>query len=502
MLWIALYLPELPLQLARISHQLPAADTCEKHGLAQRGHELSGPCIIVEGPATRPVVCCANAVAREQGVFPGMPVAAARALARELTVLQRSESAEAQALHNLACWAGQFTPNVALEAAGLLLEIGSTLRLHGGLSQLLARIRHGVAELGYQTIPGVAPTPLAASILARARQYGLRVRMCRDPALLPERLNDLPLALLDWPDEIMKPLQALGIRRIGQCLELPRDGFIRRFGRERRLELDRAIGALPDPRLWFMPPDTFSSRVEFGFEVADALTLLFPLKRLLGELEGFLRGRGSGVQQWQVLLEHMKQDKTCITVGTAAPERSTERLLVLAREHLAQTPLTAPVLALGLKAEQLLSFEESNQSFIPDPRSRALGWGQLIDKLNARLGSDRIYRLQALDDHRPEHAWKRNGAAVAGRSPVPKVQAPRPLWLLSTPHALTIKDGEPLYQGRLRMLAGPERIETGWWDGHDVHRDYYVARNAQGETLWIYREHRRNGNWYLQGIFS
>src|SRR5690606_35781395 len=112
--------------------------------------------------------------------------------------------------------------------------------------------------------------------------------MCNDLALLPECLDDLPLALLDWPDEVMTSLQALGLRRIGQCLKLPRDSFIRRFGKQRRLELDRAIGTVPDPRPWFIPPDTFHSRVEFGFEVSNAPTLLFPLKRLLGELEGFL----------------------------------------------------------------------------------------------------------------------------------------------------------------------------------------------------------------------
>lgn len=439
MLWIALYLPQLPLQLA------------------QRSRELTGPCVI----------------------------------------------AEEEALHNLACWAGQFTPNVLIEEGrGLLLEVGSTLRLHGGLTQLLACVRRGVAELGYQTVPGVAPTPRAASMLARARHAGLKVRMCKEPALLPERLDPLPLALLDWPDEVMEPLQALGIHRIGQCSKLPRDGFIRRFGRERCRDLDKALGTMPDPRPWFTPPDTFNSRIEFGFELNDALALLFPLKRMLQELEGFLRGRGAGVQQWHVLLEHMNHGSTRITIGTAIPERSAERLLALARERLAQTTLLAPVLTLGIAAEQLLGFEENSQSLIPDPRSRAIGWSRLIDKLTARLESGKLYRLRALDDHRPEHAWQRSAASGMAAAPAPAVKAPRPLWLLDPPRALSSKDGEPLCQGPLRMLAGPERIEAGWWDGNNVRRDYYVARNAQGETLWIYREHGRESRWHLHGIFA
>src|SRR5690606_18820172 len=109
-------------------------------------------------------------------------------------------------------------------------------------------------------------------------------------------------------------------------------------------------------RAWFAPPDTFASRSEFGFEVNDARALLFPLKRLLQELEGFLRGRGAGVQQWHLLLEHWNHGKTQLSLRVAAPERSAERFLALARERLNQTELIGPVLALGIAADQILLF--------------------------------------------------------------------------------------------------------------------------------------------------
>lgn len=484
MLWLALYLPELPLQLA------------------QRACRETRPSVVADGPATRPVVRCANPAAREHGVTPDMPVAAARALAGRLIVLARDEAAEAQALHNLGGWAYQFTPGVVLQPnEGLLLEVGSTLQLHRGLRSLLARIRRGMAELGYHAEPGVAPTPLAAWLLAQARHAGLPVRACMDEARLREHLDDLPLSLLDWPDEVLSPLHALGIRRLGQCLALPRDGFIRRFGSARQRDLDRATGAIPDPRRHFTPPDTFASRTEFGFEVTDALALLFPLNRLLQEMEGWLRGRGAGVQRWQLVLEHHR-NRTSITVGTVAPERSTERFLSLARERLLQTTLTAPVLALAVTADRLLDYEQSSRSLVPDAQSRAIGWGHLVDRLGARLGTDKVYRLRALDEHRPERAWKPIGAAAPKTLSALRMQAPRPLWLLRVPHALPTEHGNPLCQGGLRLLAGPERIESGWWDGEPVRRDYYVARNPHGETFWIYREHRRGDAWYLHGVFA
>ena len=60
------------------------------------------------------------------------------------------------------------------------------------------------------------------------------------------------------------------------------------------------------------------------------------------------------------------------------------------------------------------------------------------------------------------------------------------------------------------MLAGPERIESGWWDAReggdkavgDVRRDYFIALSANSCWLWIYRECRAPGGWFLQGFFS
>lgn len=521
MLWIALYLPQLPLQIVQ------RTAFAEGYGVTSIG-ETQSPCVIADGPSLRPLILCANKAARERGVKPGMPVAAARALAGELVVLPRDEKMEAQALHNLGCWASQFTPGVVLHRQseesgdGLLLDVSTVLTLHGGLSRLLIRLGQGIKDLGYHAEPGVAPTPIAAWILAKARHAALpSIRMCRDVAQLPERLAPLPMSLLDWPADEQNKLNALGIRRLHDCVNLPRDGFIRRFGAQRRLELDRMLGTEPDLREWFTLPDTFKSNIDFGFEVSDAMMLLFPLKRLLQELEGFLRGRGAGVQHWQLKLEHMSHRSSTLDLRVAAPERSAERFLALAREKLAQATLEGPVLGIGLAATELMTFEESSRTFIPDPRSRAIGWGQLVDKLTTRLGTDKVYRLRARDDHRPEQAWKPSeataaeiGVRVTFRAPqAPKRKngernatltpiSPRPLWLLRTPRSLLSDAGQPLCQGRLRVIAGPERIESGWWDGQSARRDYYVARNGKGETFWIYREHRRSKDWYLHGIFG
>jgi protein ImuB len=49
------------------------------------------------------------------------------------------------------------------------------------------------------------------------------------------------------------------------------------------------------------------------------------------------------------------------------------------------------------------------------------------------------------------------------------------------------------------LLAGPERIESGWWDGGDVARDYYLARTEAGARHWVF-QNLRSRRWYLQGL--
>jgi protein ImuB len=53
---------------------------------------------------------------------------------------------------------------------------------------------------------------------------------------------------------------------------------------------------------------------------------------------------------------------------------------------------------------------------------------------------------------------------------------------------------------QLSLLSGPERIESGWWDGGEIGRDYFVGSDAQGEQLWLYRD--RGGEWFVHGIFA
>jgi protein ImuB len=57
------------------------------------------------------------------------------------------------------------------------------------------------------------------------------------------------------------------------------------------------------------------------------------------------------------------------------------------------------------------------------------------------------------------------------------------------------------YRGPVRVEPDPERIESGWWVGREIRRDYHMAMTEQGERLWVYRDCATD-EWYLHGIFG
>lgn len=490
MLWIALELPSLPLQIV------------ERAGACQE------PLVISEGSAQRPAVACANEAAREAGIREGQAVAAAKALAGDLRILARDARAERETLERIAAWAGQFTPMVSVDGQGIVLEIESSLRLFDGHAKLTASILRGVHALGYRASLGIAPTPLAARLFARAEARGLQVRSCVAASELRERLDDLPVFLLDWDEKILARLTDLGILRLRDLLALPSEGIARRFGPDTVASLDRLTGKLADPRVPYVPPAHFRARLELPAEADSVEALLFPLKRLLAEFEGAMRGRGAGVQRLLLVLEHGRKSRTRMALEFGSPEREPDFILSIAREKLGRLELAAPTIAIALIADTLLPYVPRSEAWLPGPVEQALEGERLVERLAARLGRDRVFGIAVADDHRPEKngvrhefpAGRRQRSSRNGNSCLAPFS--RPVWLVHRPQRLIVNEGCPSLQGELALLAGPERIECGWWDGEEVRRDYFVAANPNGETYWIYREHRDPSAWYLHGVFA
>jgi protein ImuB len=485
MLWLALRFASLSLEVYTRAVRTDAA-------------RAAIPLAVASSMGTQGDIVACNEAAQSRGLKPGMPLAAASALASDLEIVPRDAAAEKAALERIAAWAIQFTPAVSIvQPAEVLLEIAGSLTLFGGLKNLWNAVAEGLRGLGYAASIACAPTPLAAQWFARA---GLAVRL--------QHMDALRASLAELPLEVMQASQALtllhdvGAYTVGDCLTLPRDGLARRLGPGFIDDLDRALGCTPDPRVFFTPPTVFTAAQPLPAPAQEAEMLLFAARRLIAELCGFLTATANGVQQLELTFSHERHEPTELGLTLVAATRDVDHLTNVLREKLERYRLPRPATAIALTSNLLLPLAARSLALLPDAGRQEEAAAQLIERLRARLGDDAVVGLRRFPDHRPERAFRTcppDGSESAGGS---AVATGRPLWLLGKPRPLSESAQAPCYDGRLTLLAGPERIESGWWDGDDVARDYFIAANASEALLWIYRERSESARWFLHGFFA
>jgi protein ImuB len=493
-LWLCLWLPQLPLD-----------------ALASGGEAEDGPACVLEGEGSAQRVVAVNDAAVRHGIRPGLGLNAALALWPGVRLQARQPAAEAALLERLARWATQFTPVVSLEPPqALLAEVRGSLGLFGGVASLRQRALEALHSRGLRAVAALAPTPRAALWLARA---GLDTPVLA-PGELPGIAARLPLGRLGWPQATLATFDTLGLRTVADLARLPRDGFARRFGPSLLAELDEAFGRRPQPRRRAVMPERFDDSLELPAETDSARLIEMALERLLGRLQVFLRERSAGISGLAVALLHRGRPATRLRLGLARPGGEAGHLLALLHERLGRTSLPAPVAALRLRSTVAVPLELRTGA-LPgtaerdaDPEAAA----RLLEHLRARLGHEAVFGVRLVPEHRPERAWRISEPALSSKGTpsfsreekgVASFLQARPLWVFAEPEPLPAHDGLPRSGGHpLTLSSGPERIETGWWDGQDVRRDYYVAVAAEGVRLWIYRERRRGGGWWLHGVFG
>jgi protein ImuB len=439
------------------------------------------------------------------------PAAHAAVRARELWAgLHLSGFDSVSGLEQLAILAQRFTPRVSLVPPdGLLLEVAGSLHLFGGLEGLRRELTGVCLHLQARPVLAFAPTPLAALSAARAGQP----LMITDPAQLTGQLAPLSLSALRWPEEIRARLARAGVRTVGAVLRLPRAGFARRFGVAQLAFLDALTGRIPDVRADFRAPARFRRRHELDCELSDHGRLLAVLAPLFDALGAFLIAHQCGVVELECRFVHRSAPPTNCALSLAAPCANAQQLGALFGERLNSLPLPEPVRAIELRANELLP-QRSPCRALWQPGEQGGEAGEesegLIDRLCARLGREAVHGLAQRAEHRPENAWvatrppstasRRVSAARADE--VDETLLARPLWLLPTPQPLAAYQGVPDRHGPLRLLSEPERIETGWWDGGEVARDYYTAIDRHGVRLWVFREREQPHGWFLHGVFG
>lgn len=415
---------------------------------------------------------------------------------------------------SLAWWALQFTPRVALLDEGVVLEVQASQRLFGGSQNLKRLVVEGAAKLGW-TRWACGPTALAT--LARARHGRTRSG---------NRLDQLPLSTIGAVRVHEATLSRLGCQTLGDVRRLPRHGMSRRFGAALLLALDQAHGLKPEAFEWVQSPPRFEARLELPGRVDNAASLVFAARRLLQGLCAWLAGRHSGVRtltlRWQLdghRRDAERQGELVMRLSEAS--RNLDRLHRLLAEHLGRTTLAGPVGDLSLHADEIETLALDSDCLFQEHNTLRLGAGPdalaspaaqrqqrealstLLDRLSARLGKDQVKQAVVQADHRIEHTQRWMPAVetvpvAADAQASPTADHPQPAWLLGEPQALNLSP--------LQLLAGPHRVEAGWWDGQSVARDYYVAHNEQAGLLWVFRERHvqddQSSPLFLHGVFA
>jgi protein ImuB len=488
------------------------------------GASADAPFVVTSG-GHYPRVVAANAAARAAGIRRDQLISAALALVPEVVMRERDDAAEAAALADIATLLLAFTPNTSVAPpSAVLAEIAGSVRLFGGLPRLLDELQRQARSRGYETTIGVAPTATAALLLARAG----RVTPVLDTEALPHVLAPVPLALLDFDADTLATLKAAGITTFGDAHALPRAGLARRFDQRVVDTLDRAVGRAPDPRDPYLPPPHFERRLPLPAPVDSADALQFAVNRLVGDFADWLLARGLGALRMSLTLVHeryMRERGTAPTLAAfalGAPARAPAHLNAVLRERLARVVLPAPVEAIVLASDETAPLAGRNLGLLPEDEAGSVVV-PLVERLRSRLGDHAVATPSLQAEHRPEHAASeapavglhgasrpRTGRAAAPKSrqtkaarrgtPAPAAP-PRPLWLLDCARPLAgVLEAKPWV-----LRDGPERIESGWWDGGDCRRDYFVAETPDGEMAWIYRDHRYaadDGEWFMHGLFA
>jgi len=484
-LWLCLYFPHFCLQV------LPEATQDQ-------------PQMLVSDVAGRWLVHTANALAEDFGVMPNMSMNAAYALCPDILTCQRDPQREERQLKRLADWTYQYSSMVSLiEPQTLLLEVQGSLRLFDNLPNLLKRLQHDL-ENNWQITShyAISPSPTASQMLAQSFQS----IVLEDNAKLRATLAEMPInCLLLNDDKLLTKLNNIGAATLQDLWRLPRDGLMRRFGQKLLTHLDKLLGIIPDPQKLYQPPAKFDERLELPYEASSSKIILYALEKLLIKLEDFLRERDAGVTELFIDLYYFNAEPKNIALGFRQNTRNAKQLLSLCQTHFEKVTLTDKVCDVRLTVKSILPFNTISQSLFPtmlqsnqiqpiDP-----DWENTLEQLQNKFGQTSVLNLALFNDHRPENAWSYQQQTQTNEEQETRL---RPLWLLPKPQSLIVRNTTPWRRGPLYLVSGPERIESGWWQGKDICRDYYIARDTDNSQLWIFQDLKDSEDWYLHGLFG
>lgn len=419
---------------------------------------------------------------------------------------QHDPVADQSALLDLAAWCEQFSPIVGVEASdNLCLDVTGLDQLFGSEHAIVNQIMRAFGRRGLAIRLAIADTIGAAWALAH---YGTApwtvVRWIAE-------LRPLPVEALRLDGEV-EMLAELGVKCIGQLLEIPREALVCRFGPHLLMRLNQAMGNIPQPVTSHRPPPEILLERSFEYPVENRQALEEVLGDLLKRAASEIEARQQGALQVRCDLRS-EQRAIDFTVGLFRPSASAGHLLELATMQLDRIALPGPIDRVTVAMVTSAPLSTWQQELFDDSRREdRRRVGLLVDRLSNRLGREAVVRARPQQEAQPELAVRYEPLAgvMQSKSKQRFRTLPRPLRLEVRPQPIealaVIPDGPPRqfrWRGdhHVRRAWGPERIQTGWWRGRYVQRDYYRVETDAGKRFWLFRE-LRSDDWFLHGAFD
>ncbi len=473
------------------------------------------PAVLLGGGGQAARVVGANRPAASLGIEIGQSLAGARSRHREnataetppLRCLTVDRGAVEAWLAEWGEWAQAYTSRVCRPppvrngddiGAGLLLEIGGSTALFGGLDPLLERLLEALQPWGVSVRVAGASHPRIAWALAAMAEDTPRLFTARDQLAAVSRL---PLPWVDWPADWIERFAELGLGRLGEVRRLPRDGLGMRADPRLLVDLDRLFAERDWPLPDLVPPARYAREVTLWDPAVQVDRLLLLARGPLVGLSEFLRRRRLAVADFVVELEHESATATRLPVATADPGRDERLWLEQLRLRLESVGNLAPVTCLRVAADRFVGPRAGQGSLFADADERERDERSLFKRLQARLGSRAVGRLHDVPGLVPAQRSRLQPLSMttARRPPGRAMESPRatrppgafrPLWWLEEPRrpeAPVLRRGET------------ERVETGWWTVAEEAADYCAGELAGGRAVCLRRE-RAEGEWRVIGL--
>jgi len=484
-------------------------------------HYERQPLVIIDAIKNAQRIVALQNDRRLAGIMIDQTLSDARAINPNLECVQHDKNADMKLLKQISRWCERYTPLVALSGDdGLFLDITGCAHLLGGEENLLEDLSARLKAQGFGIHLAIADTPGAAWALAHYKPHTIA-----SPSSHKALLEPLPLKALRLPREKIIELVRVGFKTTGCLMDLPRAPIVARFGTDVLQRLDQAMGNEDEVLSPLQPVAELIHEKRFpepiAYEDDIKATILHLAKNICQRLEKHRRG----MRQCELLLFRADGEVVSLKVEASSPLRDPQRIRSLFDERLASLHDEWDA-GFGFDIIQLLilrtdRLDASQQDMVAQDQSREV-ITHLIDRLSARLGSDRVQVYRALDTHIPERTFSLAPAIYHQAQSVLKQQSDtttRPVILFDRPELAEVMaevpEGPPIrfrwrkVQYQVNCSEGPERIACEWWkDGRPAHtRDYFRIETMEGYRLWLFRHglYERETNipkWYVHGMFA